>query len=58
MEADYKQILGELNSEVETLISERTMGFIAMAVADKIRNPVITIAWAYKRMITKERNSL
>ncbi len=54
MEADYKQILEELNSEVETLISERTMGLMAMAVADKIRNPAITIALACKRMIAKE----
>ncbi len=54
MEADYKHILEELNAEVETLISERTMGFMTLTVADRIRNPATAIAWACKRMLEKE----
>ena len=54
MEADYKHILEELNAEVETLISERTMGLMTLTVADRIRNPATAIAWACKRMLEKE----
>lgn len=53
MEADYKHILEELNAEVEALISERTMGFMTLTVADRIRNPATAIAWACKRMLEK-----
>jgi len=54
MEADYRQILEELNAEVETLITERTMGIMALTVADRVRNPATTIAWTCKRMLEKE----
>ncbi len=54
-EDDYKHILEELNAEIETLIAERTMALMSMAVADKIRNPVTMIAWACKRIIEKEK---
>lgn len=54
MEADYRQILEELNAEVETLITERTMGLMALTVADRVRNPATTIAWTCKRMLEKE----
>jgi len=53
MEADYRHILEELNAEVETLITERTMSLMALTVADKVRNPATTIAWAAKRILEK-----
>jgi signal transduction histidine kinase len=54
MEAGYRQILEELNAEVETLITERTMGLMALTVADRVRNPATTIAWTCKRMLERE----
>jgi signal transduction histidine kinase len=54
MEAGYRQILEELNAEVETLVTERTMSLMALAVADKVRNPATTIAWTCKRILKKE----
>jgi signal transduction histidine kinase len=54
MEAGYREILEELNAEVETLITERTMGLMALTVADRVRNPATTIAWTCKRILEKE----
>jgi signal transduction histidine kinase len=54
MEAGYRQILEELNAEVEALITERTMSLMALTVADKVRNPATTIAWTCRRMLEKE----
>jgi len=54
IEAGYRQILEELNAEVETLITERTMGLMALTVADRVRNPATTIAWTCKRILEKE----
>lgn len=53
MEADYRHILEELNAEVETLITERTMSLMALTVADKVRNPATTIAWTCQRILEK-----
>lgn len=53
MEADYRHILEELNAEVETLITERTMSLMALTVADRVRTPATTIAWTCKRMLEK-----
>ncbi len=57
METDYKHILEELNMEIETLMSERTMNVMALTVADRIRNPATTIAWTCKRIMEKEQIS-
>lgn len=54
MEKDYKHTLEELNQELETLISERAMNVMALAVADKVRNPATTIGWIGRRMLEKE----
>ena len=54
MEADYRHILEELNAEVESLMTERTMGLMALTLADRVRNPATTIAWTCKRMLEKE----
>lgn len=43
--------LCEFNQEIESLVSERTMNLMALAVADKVRNPV-TIIGATSRRIT------
>lgn len=54
MEKDYKCTLEELNHELETLIAERTMGLMALTVADKLRNPATVIGGICKRLIEKE----
>ncbi len=54
MEKDYKHTLEELNQELETLISERAMNLMALAVADRVRNPATTIGWICRRMLEKE----
>ncbi|HAK88132.1 MAG TPA: hypothetical protein DHV16_09720 [Nitrospiraceae bacterium] len=54
MERDYKRTLEELNQELETLISERAMNVMALAVADRVRNPATTIGWICRRMLEKE----
>ncbi len=45
--------LSEFNQEIESLVSERTMNLMALAVADKVRNPVAVIGAACHRLIEK-----
>lgn len=54
MEEDYKHLLEEYSQEIETLVAERTMGLIALSVADKIRNPASVIGLTCKRLLGKE----
>jgi len=46
--------LSEMNQELETLLSERTMSLMALTVADRIRNPVSVIGWICQRILEKE----
>ena len=54
MEKDYKHLLEEYNQEIETLVAERTMGLMALTLADKIRNPAAVIGLTCRRMLDKE----
>ncbi len=54
MENEYKHLLEEFNQEIESLVAERTMGLMALTVADKIRNPASVIGLTCKRIIDKE----
>lgn len=45
--------LGEFNQEIENLVSERTMNLMALAVADKVRNPVTIVGATAHRIIDK-----
>jgi signal transduction histidine kinase len=54
LEKDYKRTLEEMNQELETLIAERTMGLMALTIADKLRNPATVIGGLCKRLIEKE----
>lgn len=45
--------LGEFNQEIENLVSERTMNLMALAVADKVRNPVAIIGATAHRIVEK-----
>jgi|WetSurMetagenome_2_1015567.scaffolds.fasta_scaffold00176_9 signal transduction histidine kinase len=51
MEKDYRRILEDFNSEIETLISERTMNLMALSVADKVRNPTTVIGGLCRQML-------
>ncbi|MDX9713963.1 MAG: hybrid sensor histidine kinase/response regulator [Dissulfurispiraceae bacterium] len=53
MEQDYTLMLEAFNKEIETLISERTMGLMALTVADKLRNPASVIGLKCRRIIEK-----
>jgi signal transduction histidine kinase len=54
MEEDYKHLLEEYSQEIETLVSERTMGLMALSIADKIRNPATVIGLTCRRLLEKE----
>ncbi len=43
-----------LNNDMETLITERTLNLIALSIADRIRNPVSVIAATFNRILKKE----
>ncbi|HYA31144.1 MAG TPA: DUF3365 domain-containing protein [Thermodesulfovibrionales bacterium] len=59
-ESDKKRIeeinleLMDLNHDMESMISERTMNLIALSVADRIRNPAAAIAGTFNRILKKE----
>ena len=59
-EADKNRIeeinleLMNLNHDMESIISERTMNLIALSVADRIRNPAVAIAGTFNRILKKE----
>jgi signal transduction histidine kinase len=59
-ESDKKRIeeinleLMNLNHDMESMISERTMNLIALSVADRIRNPAAAIAGTFNRILKKE----
>lgn len=61
MESDKHKIdtlnsdLTDLNEGLETIVAERTMGIMALTVADRVRNPASVIGWTCKRMIEKEQ---
>ncbi len=46
--------LMNLNQDMESIISERTMNLIALSVADRVRNPATTIAATFSRILRKE----
>jgi len=50
-EAHYQKVLEELNLQVETLISERSMNLMALTVADRVRNPATVIGLASRRAL-------
>lgn len=53
-EEDYKHLLEDYNQEIETLVAERTMGLMALTLADRIRNPSAVIGMTCKRVLEKE----
>lgn len=50
-EREYMVMLEELNQELDTLLSERTMSLMALTIADKVRNPSTVIGLICKRII-------
>lgn len=52
-EARYRQVLEEMNLQIETLISERSMNLMALTVADRVRNPATVIALTCRRLIDR-----
>ncbi|MCE5311528.1 MAG: hybrid sensor histidine kinase/response regulator [Nitrospiraceae bacterium] len=53
MEQDYTRMLEVFNKDIETLISERTMGLMALTIADKLRNPASVIGLKCRRIMEK-----
>ncbi len=49
--------LTELNQEIETIGTERTMSLMALTVADRIRNPASMIGGRCRRILSKEELS-
>ncbi len=49
--------LNELNQELETIGTERTMSLMALTVADRVRNPAAMIGGRCKRILEKEEVS-
>ncbi|MBA4371798.1 MAG: hypothetical protein C0402_02925 [Thermodesulfovibrio sp.] len=54
---DVNLELMNLNHDMETIITERTMNLIALSVADRVRNPATTIAATFNRILKKEELS-
>lgn len=60
IESDKRRIedinleLMNLNHDMESIISERTMNLIALSVADRVRNPATAIAGTFNRILKKE----
>lgn len=52
-EARYRQVLGQMNLQIETLISERSMNLMALTVADRVRNPSTVVALACRRLLAR-----
>jgi len=45
----------ELNQELEEIVAERTMGLMALTVADKIRNPAAVIGLVCRRVLKNKK---
>jgi signal transduction histidine kinase len=45
----------ELNQELEDIVAERTMGLMALTVADKIRNPASVIGLVCRRVLKNKK---
>jgi len=45
----------ELNQELEDIVAERTMGLMALTVADKIRNPAAVIGLVCRRVLKNKK---
>jgi signal transduction histidine kinase len=54
VEKEYRHILEEFNQEMETLVAERTMGLMALTLADRVRNPAAAIGGIGRRLLEKE----
>lgn len=46
--------LMNLNHDMESIISERTLNLIALSIADRVRNPATAIAGTFNRILKKE----
>ena len=50
-EKNYKHLLEEFNRDIEVLLAERTMGLLALTIADKIRNPATVIGLIGRKIL-------
>lgn len=50
----HQKQIEAFNEAIETIVAERTMSLMAMAVADRVRNPATIVAWLCKKMMEKE----
>jgi signal transduction histidine kinase len=52
---DINSEMTELNQELEEIVAERTMGLMALTVADKIRNPAAVIGLVCRRVLKNKK---
>ncbi len=52
-EKDYQNMLEHFNLELESLVAERTMGLMALKLADETRTPAAVIGGVSKRILEK-----
>lgn len=57
LEREYRHILEEFSQNIESLVAERTTHIMALAVADRLRNPAAVIGGLCKRTLEKEEIS-
>lgn len=53
-EKEYKDMLERFALELETLVAERTMGLVALKLADRVRTPAAVIGLTGKKIIEKK----
>lgn len=52
-ETEYKHALERFTQELETLVTERTMGLLALTLADRVRNPASVIRLTCRRLLER-----
>ncbi len=52
-EKEYKDMLERFSQELQALVAERTVGLLALRLADRVRNPSAVIGWSAKRLLRR-----
>jgi PAS domain S-box-containing protein len=52
-EKEYKNMLERFSQELQALVAERTIGLLALRLADRVRNPAAVIGWTAARLLRK-----
>jgi signal transduction histidine kinase len=52
-EKEYKNMLERFSQELQALVAERTIGLLALRLADRVRNPAAVIGWSARRLLKR-----